>query len=57
MTPEELGKELSLCSISPRAYSYHDASFPVRADLNWSDSKRYRPKEGLQRYFVDDRKK
>ena len=42
LTPEQLGRELSLCPITPRAYSYHDKSvFNVRHDLNWPDSKRY----------------
>jgi hypothetical protein len=41
LSPEQLGKELQLCPISPRAYSYHDSGFFVRNDLNWPDSKRY----------------
>jgi hypothetical protein len=39
LTPEEFGKEFGLPQVSTRLFSYHDASFPVRSDLNESDLK------------------
>jgi hypothetical protein len=43
MTPEEFGREFSINPISPRLFSYHNASFPVTHEKNWPDSKRQRP--------------
>ncbi|MFH1217775.1 MAG: hypothetical protein V1706_14870 [Pseudomonadota bacterium] len=40
LTPEEFGKELGIIPMSPRLYSYHNADYPVRHDINWPDSKR-----------------
>ena len=40
LSPEDLGNELGLLPITLRAFSYHDASYPVREDLNWENSKR-----------------
>lgn len=43
LTPEELGIELEFIPTPTRYFSYHNASFPVRDDLNWNDSKRQKP--------------
>ena len=43
MTPEEFGREFSINPISPRLFSYQNASFPVTHEKNWPDSKRQRP--------------
>lgn len=43
MTPEEFGREFSMCPISPRLFSYHDASSFVRDDLHQRNSKRQKP--------------
>jgi hypothetical protein len=40
MTPADFGKHVGLVAISPRFFSYHDASFPVRGDIAWPDGKR-----------------
>jgi hypothetical protein len=42
-TPMQLGKYLGLRPIDPVLLSYSDASYPVRADLHWPNSKRNRP--------------
>lgn len=44
MTPVEFGETFGLLPVPPVTLSYHNASFPVRADLNWSNNKRNRPK-------------
>ncbi|CDT63734.1 conserved hypothetical protein [Vibrio coralliirubri] len=44
LTPEQLGLELNLPSISPWLYSYHQADCPVNSELNWPNSKRQKPK-------------
>ncbi|MEM9422430.1 MAG: hypothetical protein AAF986_07995 [Pseudomonadota bacterium] len=46
LTPEDFGKRFNLHPISPRLFSYHDATYPVRDDLTMPDGKR-RP---LKRY-------
>ncbi|KTE37775.1 MULTISPECIES: hypothetical protein [Sphingopyxis] len=48
MSPEMLGKELGLFPLSPRLFSYHDASFFVRTDLSMPSEKR-RPLNGYRR--------
>lgn len=48
LTPEDFGIEFGIPKISPRMYSYHGASFPVRSDLNWPDSRRQRPSRDKQ---------
>ena len=45
LTPEQFGKYLWLAPINPALLSYEDASWPVRPDLHWPDSKRRRPKK------------
>jgi hypothetical protein len=40
LSPEQLGRLLGLRPVSPRLYSYHRASYPVRSDLNWPASQR-----------------
>lgn len=40
MTPEQFGQVFKLLPVSPRLYSYHDASFPVYTEFNWPDSQR-----------------
>lgn len=40
ISPEELGSLLKLIPISPRLFAYHNASFPVRADLTFPEGKR-----------------
>lgn len=43
-TPMQLGKYLGLIPVNPVLLSYNDASYPVRADLHWPNSKRNRPR-------------
>jgi hypothetical protein len=43
MSPEEFGKLFNLRPISPRLFSYHDASYPVLSREHWPDSKRQKP--------------
>jgi len=43
LTPEQLGKLLWLAPVNPTLLSYEDASWPVRPDLHWPDSKRRPP--------------
>ncbi|MGF1693962.1 MULTISPECIES: hypothetical protein [Photobacterium] len=45
LTPEQLGKEFNLPTISPRLYSYHLADCPVNTEFNWHNSKRQKPKK------------
>ena len=45
LTPEQLGKLIWLTPVNPALLSYEDASWPVRPDLYWPDSKRHRPKK------------
>lgn len=45
LSPEDFGLRFGLKPIPLRLYSYHGASFPVRPELNWPDSKRRRPKK------------
>ena len=40
ITPEEFGREFSVAPLSPRLFSFHEASFPVVPESNWADSKR-----------------
>lgn len=40
MSPEQYGKLFGLPQISTRLYSYHAASYPVRAEMNWPNSQR-----------------
>ena len=43
MSPEEFGKEFGLLPVKPVIFSYSGASYPVRADLHWPDSRRRPP--------------
>ena len=45
MSPEDFGKRFGLFPVSPRLFSYHDASFPVRPEMNWPDSQRRKRKQ------------
>lgn len=49
LSPEQFGVLFGLRPISPRLYSYHHGSYPVRTDLNWPDSKRRKPKRNANR--------
>ncbi len=40
LTPEQFGKKFSIPPISPRLFSYHDATFPVEHGTNWAESRR-----------------
>lgn len=40
MTPEQLGEKIGLYPVPPHIFSYHNASFPVRADLAWPGGRR-----------------
>lgn len=42
ITPKDFGTELGLMPINPVIFSYHGASWFVRADLHWPDNKRRR---------------
>lgn len=44
VTPRQFGEQFDLMRISPTLYSYHNASFIVRPDLNWGTGKRNKPK-------------
>lgn len=46
MTPQMLGKHLSLTPIPTNFLSYHNASFPVRADLSQPKNKRIKWSKG-----------
>jgi hypothetical protein len=45
LTPEQLGKQLWLAPVSPTLLSYEEASWPVRPDLHWPNSRRQKPKK------------
>lgn len=40
LTPEQFGVRFSIPPISPRLFSYHEASVPVMHDQNWPESRR-----------------
>lgn len=48
MTPEAFGRKFAILPISPRLFSYHNASFPVAHTENWPDSKRQKPARRLE---------
>jgi hypothetical protein len=48
LTPEQFGKLIWLTPVNPALLSYENASWPVRPDLHWRDSKRHRPKKVSQ---------
>lgn len=48
LSPEQFGMLFGLRPISPRLYSYHRASYPVRADLNSPDSTRQKRQRSVQ---------
>lgn len=45
LSPEDYGMRFGLKPMPLRLFSYHGASYPVRPELNWPDSKRRRPKK------------
>lgn len=40
MSPETFGQLFRLLPVSPRLFSYHNASYPVHPEFNWPDSRR-----------------
>ena len=44
MSPEQFGTIFGLLPVSPRLFSYHGASYPVRPEFNWPNSERQKRK-------------